>query len=109
MTTRRQFIRGTLASLGALGASAVPGVSLAQGSDYPNRPIRIIVPYAAGGGPDVLTRKMAVKLTEALGGTAVVVDNVVGAGGILAAQNAARATPDGLICFALSRSVAPCS
>jgi tripartite-type tricarboxylate transporter receptor subunit TctC len=53
------------------------------------------VPYAAGGGPDVLTRKMAVKLAEALGKSSVVVENIVGAGGILAAQSVARMAPNG--------------
>jgi len=93
MTSRRQFNAGLL----ALGAgAAVPGASRAQGNDYPSRPIRIIVPFAAGGGPDILTRKMGVKLAEVLGkGAVVVVDNVVGAGGILAAQNVARMAPDG--------------
>ena len=62
----------------------------------PSRPIKIIVPFAAGGGPDVLTRKMAVKLAEVLGkGSVVVVENIVGAGGILAAQSVARMAPDG--------------
>jgi tripartite-type tricarboxylate transporter receptor subunit TctC len=93
MTSRRQF-NGRLLALGA--AAAVPGASRAQGNDYPSRPIRIIVPFAAGGGPDILTRKMGVRLAEALGkGAVVVVDNVVGAGGILAAQNVARMAPDG--------------
>lgn len=61
---------------------------------FPNKPVHIIVPYAAGGGPDVLTRKIGPALGEILG-QAIVVDNIVGAGGILAAQTAARAAPDG--------------
>ncbi len=94
MPNRRQFHLRIL-GLGAAGLG-LPASTFAQGSDYPNRPIRIIVPYAAGGGPDVLTRKMAVKLGEVLGkGAVVVVDNIVGAGGILAAQNVARMAPDG--------------
>ncbi len=91
MHTRRQFHARAL----GLGATALGLPAFAQGSDFPNRPIKIIVPYAAGGGPDVLTRKMGVKLAEVLGKGGVVVDNIVGAGGILAAQNVARATPDG--------------
>jgi len=94
MLTRRQFHYRLLGlSAAALG---FPGLASAQGGDYPSRPIRIIVPFAAGGGPDVLARKMAVKLAEALGkGAVVIVDNIVGAGGILAAQNVARMAPDG--------------
>ena len=94
MLTRRVFNRQLL----GLGAAALgfPVLASAQGGDYPSRPIRIIVPYAAGGGPDVLTRKMAVRMAEALGkGAVVIVDNIVGAGGILAAQNVARMAPDG--------------
>jgi len=94
MTTRRQFNLRMLA-LGAACAGLSPR-AFAQGTDFPSRPIRIVVPYAAGGGPDILARKMAVRLGEVLGkGAAVVVENVVGAGGILAAQNVARMAPDG--------------
>ena len=94
MLTRRQFHLRAL-GLGAAGLG-LPALALAQASDYPNRPIKIIVPFAAGGGPDVLTRKMAIKLAEVLGkGSVVIVDNIVGAGGILAAQNVARMAPDG--------------
>jgi tripartite-type tricarboxylate transporter receptor subunit TctC len=88
MPTRRRF-------LGLAAALGLHRFALAQGSDYPNRPIRIIVPFAAGGGPDVLTRKMAVKLGEVLGKSTVVVENIVGAGGILAAQSVARMAPNG--------------
>jgi tripartite-type tricarboxylate transporter receptor subunit TctC len=89
MPTRRRF-------LGLAAALGLHRFALAQGGDYPNRPIRIIVPFAAGGGPDVLTRKMAIKLAEALGkDSVVVVDNIVGAGGISAAQSVARMAPNG--------------
>jgi len=90
---RRQF-HGRMLGLGA--AAMLPSAVRAQGGDYPSRPIRIIVPFAAGGGPDILTRKMGVRLAEVLGkGAVVIVDNTVGAGGILAAQNVARMAPDG--------------
>lgn len=93
MVNRRQFNR---CALGFAASMTVPGVGFAQRSDYPTRPVKIIVPFAAGGGPDVLTRKMAIKLAEVLGKDAVVVvENIVGAGGILAGQNVARMTPDG--------------
>jgi tripartite-type tricarboxylate transporter receptor subunit TctC len=93
MPTRRQFhVRALGLAAAGLG---LPRLASAQGSDYPSRPIRIVVPYAAGGGPDVLTRKMAVKLAEALGKSSVVVENIVGAGGILAGQNVARMAPNG--------------
>lgn len=91
MLTRRALCLGAAAGLGSVLARA-------QTNGYPNRPVKIVVPYAAGGGPDVLTRKMAVKLAEVLlskGGGVVVVENVVGAGGIVAAQTVARRPPDG--------------
>ncbi len=61
---------------------------------FPNRPVRIIVPYAAGGGPDVLVRQIGPRLGEALG-QPVVLENKVGAAGVLAAQFVAQSTPDG--------------
>jgi len=66
----------------------------AQAQNYPDRPIKIIVPFAAGGGPDIETRRLAPKLGEALGGS-VVVENRVGAAGILAAEVVTQAAPDG--------------
>ena len=65
MTTRRQFHLHSLATAGAL--LGLPLTGFAQASDFPSRPIRVIVPFAAGGGPDLLARKMAVKLGEVLG------------------------------------------
>jgi tripartite-type tricarboxylate transporter receptor subunit TctC len=61
---------------------------------FPSKPVKVVVPYAAGGGPDVLMRKLAPRLGEILGQN-VIVENIVGAGGILAAQSVARAAPDG--------------
>ena len=75
-----------------LALGQVAGGAGAQ--SYPTRPVKIIVPFAAGGGPDVQTRQMAPKLAEALGGT-VVVENRVGAAGIVAAEVVAQAAPDG--------------
>ena len=61
---------------------------------YPTRPVRVIVPYAAGGGPDVLMRQVGPALGEALG-QPIVVENKVGAAGVLAAQVVAASPPDG--------------
>lgn len=80
--------------LSALAAGAGWATLPARAQGFPSKPVRIIVPYAAGGGPDVLTRKVGPRLAEILG-QAVVVENIVGAGGILAAQSVARAAPDG--------------
>lgn len=61
---------------------------------YPNRPIRTIVPFAPGGGADVVTRILAPKMSEFLG-QPVVVENRAGAGGNIATEFAARSAPDG--------------
>lgn len=63
-------------------------------ADYPERPIRLLVPAAPGGGADFVARILGVKLTEAMGQT-VVVDNRAGASGTIAADNAAKSMPDG--------------
>jgi len=61
---------------------------------YPSKPIRMVVPFAAGGATDVPARLMSAKLSERLN-TAIVVDNRPGAGGALGTATAARADPDG--------------
>ncbi len=65
---------------------------------YPARAVRLIVPFPPGGPNDVLGRVVAQKLTEQMG-QQVVVDNRGGAGGIIGAELAARATPDGYTLF----------
>jgi tripartite-type tricarboxylate transporter receptor subunit TctC len=66
----------------------------ALGQEYPAKPIRILVGYAAGGGNDIIVRVMQPELQKGLG-QAVVVENKPGAQGIIAADLAAKATPDG--------------
>lgn len=61
---------------------------------FPSRPVRIISPYAAGGGPDVQLRQAGPALGEALG-QPIVIENKVGAAGVLAAQYVAQQAPDG--------------
>ncbi len=88
------FVNKALAwLLVALGSLAV--ATLARGADdFPNKPVRIVVAYAPGGGNDLFARVLAKRLTETLGKT-VLVDNRPGANGIIGTRLVAAATPDG--------------
>ena len=83
-----------LALAGAAVAAILAGAPSARAEDYPSRPLRLIVPYAAGGSTDVLARMVGQKLTAALA-QPVVVDNRTGAGTLIATEMVARAAPDG--------------
>lgn len=85
-TTRR----AAAAAIGLLLA----GSTFAQAPAYPTRPIRMIVPYAAGGGLDVVARNVAQAMAELLGQT-IVIENKTGAGGTIGAESVARAPRDG--------------
>ncbi|WP_137920521.1 tripartite tricarboxylate transporter substrate binding protein [Hydrogenophaga sp. 2FB] len=87
----RFFLR---ASVPALLASALLCTGLAQAQSYPDKPITIVVPFAAGSGTDQQARAMAQALTAEYKAT-VVVDNKAGASGFIAAQHVAAAAPDG--------------
>lgn len=85
--------RSLLAAGGALlAAPALSRASLAQG--FPDRPVTITVPFTAGGPTDVISRLVAEGMAKNLG-VAVVVENVTGAGGTIAAGRVAQARPDG--------------
>jgi tripartite-type tricarboxylate transporter receptor subunit TctC len=84
---------GFISAIAAIFLGALPHSALAQ-NDYPNRPISLIVPYAAGGVADVAMRLLGDKLSNRLG-QQFVIENRPGAGGIVAAQAAASAQGDG--------------
>ena len=86
--TRRELL-GALAGLGS--AAAAPRLLAA---DYPTKAIRLIVPFAAGGGSDITARTVALKLQDALG-QPVVIENKPGAGGNIGTELAAKSPPDG--------------
>jgi len=78
--------------------AALFAAGLAQAQGYPNKPIRMIVASAPGGAPDILGRAIAQKMSDSLG-QQVVVDNRAGASGLIGAEMAAKATPDGYTLF----------
>lgn len=79
-------------------AWVVPLASHAGATEYPTRPVRLIVPFAPGGGADTLARIITPKLTQSMG-QQWVVDNRAGAGGNIGAELVARAAPDGHTVF----------
>jgi tripartite-type tricarboxylate transporter receptor subunit TctC len=81
----------------ALATTALPSLSQA-GDPYPSQPIKLVLPFAAGGQSDIIARMVAERLRPALG-QPVVVENVAGAGGMIAASRVARAPADGHTLF----------
>ena len=86
-------MRTRIAALAMMLAGALPAATVALAA-YPDKPIRLIVPYPPGGGNDTLARMFGAKLTEAWG-QQVIVDNRGGAGTTIGTALAARAVPDG--------------
>jgi len=100
---RIQFIQACAAALCLAASSA----SLAQG--YPTKPIRLIVPFPAGGATDLFARTLSQKMGEKLG-TTLVIDNKPGAGGAIGSDMAAKAPPDGytlLLATTSTHSIGP--
>ena len=77
-----------------LAAVLVSGAACSAAAQYPNKPITVIVPFAAGGPTDTIARIMAQAMGKALGQT-VVTENVAGAGGTIAGAKVAHSAPDG--------------
>lgn len=91
----------TAACATALATACFSGNALAQ--KYPNKPVRMIVPFAAGGGTDIMARIIAQKMSEVLG-QSVIVDNRGGGGGTIGTETAVRAAPDGYTLIMVSGS-----
>lgn len=89
MAHRRSLIV-SLALVALVGAAAAPGAA----QDFPTRPLRLVLGFAPGGGSDLIGRMIAGQLTEQIG-RQVLVENRAGAGGTVAAEHVAKATPDG--------------
>lgn len=96
-----QLIPIGLAAAGTLAA----GLASSQPQGYPNRPLRLIIPSAAGSSPDTNARTIAIALTEQMG-QQVVAENRPGASGILGYEALAKATPDGYTMAYISNFIA---
>lgn len=97
---RRHMLAATLATM--LGAVVAPA-TWAQG--FPNKAVRVVVPFAAGGVGDLTARTVGQELSKLLG-QPVVIDNKPGAGGVVAAEMVAKAEPDGHTLFLMSNGTA---
>jgi tripartite-type tricarboxylate transporter receptor subunit TctC len=100
MRIRRLTALVTLVTLG----TGLVGSAFAQADNFPTKPIRLIVPYAAGGGTDLVMRAIAPGMSEALG-QPIVVENRPGAGTITATEAAVRADPDGHLLLAVGAPI----
>ena len=96
---KRLFTASTLALLAAAAFGSVS--SYAQTSDYPNKVIKIIVPFTAGSATDIMARIVGERLTASMG-QPVVVENRPGAGGTLGAAQVAKSEPDGYTLLVVS-------
>jgi tripartite-type tricarboxylate transporter receptor subunit TctC len=90
--------------IAAAAILASPAV-FAQSQNYPNKPIRLVVPFSPGGGNDIVARFVAQRLTESLGQTAVV-DNRAGAGSTLGTDVVAKSPPDGYTLLVTHNAIA---
>jgi tripartite-type tricarboxylate transporter receptor subunit TctC len=86
--------RSVTARLGALASIAVFAASTALAATFPDRPVKLVVPFAPGGGTDAIARALGVGMGEALG-QPVIVDNKPGAGTIIGSDFVAKSAPDG--------------
>ncbi|MBX3620908.1 MAG: tripartite tricarboxylate transporter substrate binding protein [Rhizobacter sp.] len=100
MTSHPTFSKGRRHTLAAIGAAALPGLSIAQ-PRYPDRPIQLLVPFGPGGIADITARAVAEVMAQRLG-QPIVIDNRPSAGSIVASQAAASARPDGYTLLLMS-------
>ena len=92
---RRDILKAAGATLGTgLAAPAITTGALAQVANWPDRPVKLILPYAPGGSGDLIGRPWAEKLAQAFG-QQFVIENRGGAGGMIGVEAASKATPDG--------------
>jgi tripartite-type tricarboxylate transporter receptor subunit TctC len=93
-TDGRFPLRGWMSIVAGVCAIGFAAIAAAQGTAYPHRPIRLVVPFPPGAGTDTVARFIALKLGDTMKAT-IVVDNKTGAGGAIGAAEVAKAEPDG--------------
>jgi tripartite-type tricarboxylate transporter receptor subunit TctC len=101
----RKRMAGLLVALAVGLASVLAPIAASAQAPYPNRPIRIVIPFGPGGFADITVRLLAQKLTERTGAQ-VVIENRPGAGGIVAASSVLSSPPDGYTLFVFSSGIA---
>jgi tripartite-type tricarboxylate transporter receptor subunit TctC len=108
MTSRRKLLKSLLTTSSGLALAANTSLTQAQSAAFPNRSVRIIVPFPPGGPVDTTARALAAKLSQ-IWGQAVVIENKSGANSVIGAEAAAKAAPDGYTLFmgAIHQSVLP--
>ncbi|NBQ07556.1 MAG: tripartite tricarboxylate transporter substrate binding protein, partial [Betaproteobacteria bacterium] len=102
----RTALSAAVVMMGLVGGAST---AVAQSTTYPTKPIRLVVPFPAGGATDIFARTLSQKLGEKLG-TSVVVENKPGAGGTLGSDIVAKSTPDGytlLLATSSTHSIGP--
>ncbi len=97
--------RGALGAAGALALLPAMRPALAQGKPYPSQPIRVVVPFEAGGTLDIAVRPLTIAMTASMG-QSLFVDNRAGANGVIGTEYVARAAPDGYTLLTSSASFA---
>ena len=101
-TDRRQFLQAGAATAAGL---TLPGLAQAQAGNFPNRPIKLICPWPAGGSSDIVMRALAESATKVLG-QQVIIENKPGASGMLGPNELVKAAPDGYTLSQLTIGVA---
>lgn len=104
MTSPQSCLRRSLLAAG-LGLASLAFAGTAAAQAFPSKPLRIVVPFAAGGAGDLTARIIGAELSQSLG-QPVTIENKPGAGGVVAASTVARADPDGHSLFLMSNGTA---
>jgi tripartite-type tricarboxylate transporter receptor subunit TctC len=107
MHTKRHTIKSllTLCAFGAIGGVVAMSPSSALADKWPDKPVRIVVPFAPGGSNDIIARRLAESLRQSLG-QPFLIENKPGAGSVVGANSVAKADPDGYTILFVSGSLA---